>query len=120
LIKRGRKVTIVDTAEVFGEGMIDFRLGLFLEWLGKKGVTTINGAESLEITTEGLIITTKEGKKKTLHADSIIPTSPLKPNTGLLKSLEGKVPEVYAVGDCREPRMIVDAIADGWKIANEI
>ncbi len=120
LIKRGRKVTIVDTAEAFGEGMIDFRLGLFMEWLGKKGVTTINGVKSLEITDEGLVVTTKEGEKQTLHADSIIPTSPLKPNTRLLKSLEGKVPEIYAIGDCREPRMIVDAIAAGWKIANEI
>jgi NADPH-dependent 2,4-dienoyl-CoA reductase/sulfur reductase-like enzyme len=106
LIKRGRKVTIVDTAEAFGEGMIDFRLGLFMEWLGKKGVTTINGVKSLEITDEGVAITTKEGEKRTLHADSILPTSPLKPNTGLLKSLEGKAPEIYAIGDCREPRMI--------------
>jgi 2,4-dienoyl-CoA reductase (NADPH2) len=120
LIKRGRKVAIVDTAEVFGEGMIDFRLGLFLEWLGKKGVTTINGVKSLEITPKGLVITTREGEEQTLHADSIIPTLPLKPDTGLFKSLEGKVPEIYAVGDCQEPRMIVDAIADSWKIANEI
>jgi 2,4-dienoyl-CoA reductase (NADPH2) len=120
LIKRGRKVTIVDTAEAIGEGMIDFRLGLFLEWLDKKGVATINGVKSLEITDEGLVITTKEGEKQTLQADSIIPTSPLKPNTGLLKSLEGRAPEIYAIGDCQEPRMIVDAIADGWRIANEI
>jgi 2,4-dienoyl-CoA reductase (NADPH2) len=120
LIRRGREVTIVDTADEFGEGMIDFRLGLFLGWLGKKGVTTINGAKSLEITDEGVVITTKDGEKQTLHADSIISTSPLKPNTALLESLEGKAPEVYAIGDCQEPRMIVDAIADGWRIANEI
>ena len=120
LIKRGRKVTIVDTAETFGEGMLDFRLGLFGEWLGKKGVTTINGAKSLKITTEGLVVTTKDGKQLTLQADNIIPTSPLKPNAGLLKSLEGKAPEIYAIGDCREPRMIVDAIADGWRVANQI
>ena len=120
LIKRGRKVTIVDTAETFGEGMLDFRLGLFMEWVGKKGVTTINGAKSLEITNEGVVVTTKQGKKETLLADSVIPTSPLKPNTGLLKLLEGKAPEVYAIGDCQEPRMIVDAIAAGWKIANAI
>jgi len=120
LIKRGRKVTIVDTAETFGEGMLDFRLGLFGEWLGKKGVTTINGAKSLKITTEGLVVTTKDGKQLTLQADNIIPTSPLKPDTGLLKSLEGKAPEIYAIGDCREPRMIVDAIADGWRVANQI
>jgi 2,4-dienoyl-CoA reductase (NADPH2) len=120
LIKRGRKVTIVDTAEVPGEGMLDFRLGLFLEWFGKKGMTMLNGVRHMEITDEGLIITTKDGEKKTLQADTIIPTSPLKPDTALFDSLEGKAPEVYAIGDCREPRMIVDAIADGWKLANEI
>jgi thioredoxin reductase len=72
------------------------------------------------ITDKGLVITTRDGEKQTLPADSIVPTSPLAPNTELLKSLEGKAPEVYAIGDCREPRMIVDAIADGWKIANKI
>jgi hypothetical protein len=120
LIKRGREVTIVDTAEDFGDGMIDFRLGLFLGWLDKKGVITINGAKSLEITDEGVVVTTRDGETQTLYADSIIPTSPLKPNAALLESLEGKAPEVYAIGDCREPRMIVDAIADGWRIGNKI
>jgi len=120
LVKRGRKVTIVDTAEALGEGMIDFRLGLVLEWFGKKGVTTINGVKSIEITDQGVVITTKQGDKQTIEADSIIPTAPLAPNIVLLKSLEGKVPEVYAIGDCKEPRMIVDAIADGWRIANTI
>ena len=120
LILRGRNVTIVDTTETFGEGMLDFRLGIFLEWLDKKGVTTMNGVKSLEITDEGLSITTKEGEKCTLKADSIVPISPLAPNTELLKSLEGKAPEIYAIGDCQEPRLIVDAVADGWRIANKI
>jgi 2,4-dienoyl-CoA reductase (NADPH2) len=120
LVKRGRKVTIVDTAEALGEGMIDFRLGLLLDWFNKKGVTTITGAKSMEITDKGLIVATKEGGRQVIEADSIVPATPLASNTGLLKSLEGKVPEIYAIGDCREPRMIVDAIADGWRIANKI
>jgi 2,4-dienoyl-CoA reductase (NADPH2) len=120
LIKRGRQVTIVDSAEVPGEGMIDFRLGLFLEWFSRRGMTMFNGVRAMEITDEGMIVSTKDGEKKILQADSIIPTSPLKPNTELLKSLEGKAPEVYAIGDCREPRRIVNAIADGWRIGNEI
>lgn len=37
-----------------------------------------------------------------------------------LKSLEGKVPEVYAVGDCREPLLIVDASADGSRTARTV
>jgi NADPH-dependent 2,4-dienoyl-CoA reductase/sulfur reductase-like enzyme len=120
LIKRGRKVTIVDTAETFGEGMLDFRLGLFLEWLDKMGVTRINGVKSLTIEDKGLVIITKEGEKQTLQADSIVPTSPLSSNTEFLKRVEGKASEVYAIGDCQEPRMIVDAVADGWEIANKI
>jgi 2,4-dienoyl-CoA reductase (NADPH2) len=45
---------------------------------------------------------------------------PFRPNTELLKVLEGKVPEIYAIGDCSEPRLIVDAIADGYRIARTI
>ena len=120
LVKRGRKVTIVEKAEAIGEEMIDLRLGLILEWFDKKGVTLITGVKSMEITDKGLAITTKEGKKQTIEADSIVPTSRLAPNTGLLKSLKGKAPEVYAIGDCKEPHLIVDAIADGWKIGNKI
>jgi len=120
LVKRGRKVTIVDTAEEMGEGMIDFRLGLVMDWFEKKGVATITGVKSMEITDKGVAITTKEGDRQTIEADSIMPAVPLAPDTGLVKSLEGKAPEVYAIGDCGQPRMIVDAIADGWEIGNKI
>jgi len=73
-----------------------------------------------EITNEGLTLTTKEGNRLTLQADTILPVAPLMPNTDLLKSLQGKVTEISFIGDCREPRMIPDAIADGWKVANTI
>lgn len=120
LLKRGRKVTIVDTAEDVGEGMIDFRLGLVMDWFNKKGVNIVTGVKKMVITDKGLDITTKQGDKQTIEADTIVPTAPLKPNTGLFKSLKGVVPKVYAIGDCKEPRMIVDAIADGWHIANKL
>jgi 2,4-dienoyl-CoA reductase (NADPH2) len=120
LIKRGRKVTIVDTAEAPGESMIDFRLPLALDWFDKKGVGIITQVKDMEITDKGVSFTTKEGDEQFIEADSVIPTAPLTANALLFKSLEGKAPEIYAIGDCQEPRMIVDAIADGWRIANTI
>jgi 2,4-dienoyl-CoA reductase (NADPH2) len=120
LVKRNRKVTIVEEGEVLGKGVIDFRLGLLMDWFQKKGVTMMTGVKSMEITDEGLIITTKEGEKEKIEADSIVHTSPLAADISLFESLKGKVPEVYAIGDCKEPRMIVDAIADGWQIARSI
>ena len=120
LVKRGRRVTIVDTGEVVGEGLVTERKNRLLWWFRKKGVVMLAGVRYEAITDKGLIIIDKEGKRQTLAADSIVPTIPLAPNTALLKSLQGKVSEIYPIGDCREPRLIPDAIADGWRIANKI
>jgi 2,4-dienoyl-CoA reductase (NADPH2) len=120
LVKRGRNVTIVDTSDALGEGMIShLKLQLFW-WFRKKGVTMMPGVKPVAITEKGLTVLTKEGYKQTIEADSIVPAIPMKPNTELLKSLQGKAPEIYAIGDCSNPRLIVDAIADGWRIANSI
>jgi 2,4-dienoyl-CoA reductase (NADPH2) len=120
LVRRKRKVTIVEEGEVLGKGVIDFRLGLLMDWFNRKGVTIMTGVKSIQITDKGVVITTKEGKEETIEADSIVQTSPLTPNISLFESLKGKVPEVYAIGDCKEPRLIVDAIAEGWQIARRI
>jgi pyruvate/2-oxoglutarate dehydrogenase complex dihydrolipoamide dehydrogenase (E3) component len=120
LVKRGRKVTIVDTSEELGEGLAPERKTRLFVWFRKKGVTLISGVKLEEITDKGLTITNKEGKGQTIEADSIVPAMPLAPNTELLKSLEGKVPEIYPIGDCKEPGIIPDAIAGGWQVANKI
>jgi 2,4-dienoyl-CoA reductase (NADPH2) len=120
LVKRGRKVTIVDANPTLGEGLIPERKNRLFSWFRKKGVVMMAGVKYEKITNEGLVVTTKEGSRLTLRADTIIPAIPLRPNTDLLKTFRGRVPEIYLIGDCKEPRMIPEAIADGWKIANTI
>ena len=80
----------------------------------------MSGVKLEEITDKGLTLITKEGKKETIEADTIIPAMPLAANMDILKSLEGKVPEVYIIGDSKEPGLIPDAIAGGWQVANKI
>jgi pyruvate/2-oxoglutarate dehydrogenase complex dihydrolipoamide dehydrogenase (E3) component len=120
LVKRGRKVAIVDTAGQLGEGMISDDPDRLFKWLNQKGATMMAGVKYEEITDEGLVITAKDGERKTLKADTIIAALPLLPNTDFLKSLEGKVPEIYQIGDCREPAFMPEAIADGSRIARVI
>ncbi|HJX13111.1 MAG TPA: FAD-dependent oxidoreductase [Dehalococcoidales bacterium] len=120
LTKRGRKVTIVDTEEALGEGIaVEDQLRLF-PWLDKKGVTRLTGVKYEEITDAGLVITDREGKRRTLEADTVVVALPFLPNTGVLKSLEGKAPETFTIGSCAEPGLIVDAIADGARIGYSI
>ena len=121
LTKRGRQVTIVEKSDVLGQGMVDVIQAYLFVWFRKKGVTLISGVKNyVEITDEGLTIITKEGKKQTLEADIIIPALPLAPAMKLFDSLKGKVPEIYAIGDCKEPLLIADAIGTGSQVARLI
>jgi hypothetical protein len=38
----------------------------------------------------------------------------------MLSALDGKVTEIYTIGDCDDPGLIVDAIGDGWRISKSI
>jgi 2,4-dienoyl-CoA reductase (NADPH2) len=118
LVRRGRKVTIVETSEEIGNGLLEaFVKPYLLDWLDKKGVTMLLGVKVEEIVDGGLIVTTKDGKRQTIEADTIITALPLLPNTELIKELENLVPEVYAIGDCKDPNLVVNAIAEGASIA---
>jgi len=120
LVKRGRKVTIVDTVGQLGEGMPAEDPERLFKWLNQKGATMMAEVKYELITNEGLVIITKDGERKTLKADTIITALSLLPNTDLLKSLEGKATEIYQIGDCREPAFMPEAIADGSRIARVI
>jgi 2,4-dienoyl-CoA reductase (NADPH2) len=120
LVKRGRRVTIVEESDQMGEGMIRHLKDQLFYWFREKGVVMLPGAKPVVVTEKGLTVLTKEGYRRTIAADSVIPAIPMKPNTELFERLKGKVPEVYAIGDCNNPGLIADAIADGWKIGNVI
>lgn len=120
LVKRGRNVTIVAGDEEISAGLPKRKQQRLVDWLGEKGATMITGATCNKITDKGLIITTKEGKKQTIEADTVVPALPFKPNTKLLDTLKGKVAETYLIGDSNDPRLIIDAIAEGWRVGKAI
>ncbi len=120
LVKRGRRVAVVDTAEELGEGLAPEKRLRLTTWFPQKGVVMMTEVSYEEITDKGLTIMTKEGERQTIKADTIVTCVPLVPNNELLKRLQGKVPEIHAIGDGKEPRLILDAIADGSRIAHAI
>jgi 2,4-dienoyl-CoA reductase (NADPH2) len=120
LVKRGRTVTIVEPTDVIGEGVIDFRLGLTLDWFAAQGVRIITGARDIEVTKSGLKFKDKEGNKVELEADTVVPTSPLEPDDELYEKLEGKLPELYLIGDARQAGMIVHAVRAGFQTAKAL
>ncbi len=120
LTKRGRKVTVVDSAKQPGESMVDALLGHLMAWFGRKGTAVINGVTELKILDDGVTFIDAKGKRTTLKADTIIPALPMVPDNSLAETLKGKVPEVIQVGDCKEPLLIADAIGTGLRSIREI
>jgi hypothetical protein len=55
-----------------------------------------------------------------MQADTIVLALGLKPNNGLVEGLAGKTSEVYPIGDCTEPRKVINAIWEGFRIARLI
>jgi 2,4-dienoyl-CoA reductase (NADPH2) len=120
LVKRGRKVTVVDiNVEMGKEVVLNYKVRLFW-WLEQKGVSLLAGVKYEEITDKGLTITTGEGVKRTLEADTILPALAIKPDTAFARSLKGTAPEIHQIGDCGNPALILDAIGDGSRIGRAI
>jgi 2,4-dienoyl-CoA reductase (NADPH2) len=129
LVRRGRQVTIVEQSGILGEGvpMIKWGGGHLERWIYEHVHNIVFGARLEEITDKGLVIsqgchftTEEERVKTTIPGDTIILALPLSTNLGMMKILKNKVKEVYAVGDCQEPRLIIDAIREGNHIARTI
>jgi len=116
LVRRGREVTVVEASDKFGANMVAITANQLVPWLIGQGVTMLSEVKYEEITDKGLVITGKEGKKQTIEADNILPALPLSVNAELFEAIAGKVPEIYQIGDCRDPQRIIHAIHDGSRI----
>ena len=123
LLKRGRKVTIVtdEAPDKWGEGLPNLNNYKLNVWFAQQDIEIIRGVQYQEITQRGLIIATAEGEERVLKADSIMPVFPLRADEDLYQTLQGKVPEVFSIGACKNPKaLIVDAIADASEVASSI
>jgi 2-enoate reductase len=114
LAREGKKVTIVDMLPEVACDLTRADQMYLLEELSKNGVTILTNHEIEEFTAEGLTATEKEGKQKTLKADTIILALGSKSENKLAEDLRGKASELYVVGDCVKPRKIWDAIHEGF------
>ncbi|MFA4836558.1 MAG: NAD(P)/FAD-dependent oxidoreductase, partial [Dehalococcoidia bacterium] len=117
LADRGRQVTITRRGSEMALNMPSHLRAFLLPRLREKGVTMMTGVKYEQITDKGLTVTGRDGQSQLIEADTIVLAAGARPNTELMSKLQGKVPEIYAVGDCSEPRGILEAIADGSRIA---
>lgn len=114
LAERCRSVTLVDENSIWGDEPL-------LRSPSMEKVRRMPQVQYGDITEKGLIVTTREGRRQFIEADTIISASSPRLNTELFQAILGKVPEAYLVGsDDKEPGSIMNAIGNGYRIASAI
>lgn len=120
LAERGKHVTIVEmTAKVASDMFVSHRLHM-LKCLHRAGVKILTETRVLEIMEKGVRIGNKQDEKSLLEADTIVLATGMKPTTGFWEILRGKIPEIYFIGHCVEPRKMMMAIWEGFRTARLI
>ncbi len=121
LAEQGNQVTVIKRRSTVAEDMEPINRQVLLNKLREHKVTILTGQRAMEITDEGVgIVDIVSGQKRVISADIIVLALGATPVRSLAESLEDKSVELYLIGDCQEPRMILDAIAEGFLIGYNI
>jgi len=119
LTRKGKDITIVEMLKKVGKDVGKTSLWVMRKRLKDQGVKIVTEARVEEITKEGVRI--EKGNSRTiLEADTVVLAVGAKSNNKLYEELQGKVQELYAIGDCKEPRKAMDAIYEGAVIGRKI
>ena len=115
LAEQGKKVTIIEVLKRMANDMFIMTRRRLMDGLRSKKVTLLANATCEEIKEGSVQVTTADGKKETIPADTVIIAIGYKANDRLYKALEGKVPEIYSVGNSAKPRRIFEAVTEGYQ-----
>ncbi len=118
LAKKGKKVTIVEMLDaILKETMPSRNRDMLLIELAKDKVEVMTDTRAQEVTGQGLVVTTKDGSRQVISADTIVLAAGSKPDVELYQKITGKFPQVYSVGDCVKCGLVIDAIWPAYETA---
>lgn len=88
--------------------------------LPKLGIKALTGTRVEEVADKSVTVVNPEGKKSKIEADTVILSLGYATNKELYNSLEGKIKELFAIGDCVKPRRIKNAVHEAAFVARQI
>ena len=101
LNQRGRVVTVIDEAPVFGAGLSVVRRMAVRDELAEHGVAMHPGSTSIRIEDGQVCFADASGQMQTVAADHVIVARGAAGDTTLAEQLTGAGQRVYPVGDCQ-------------------
>jgi 2-enoate reductase len=123
LAQQGKNVTIVEMLPELLDGtprVPRMNRTMLLDMVAYNKINVITGACMNEVTDEGIIVSGGKFDRKLIEADDVVLALGLQAEDSLYNALIGKIAQLYALGDCREPRNIMGAVWDSYELARTI
>ncbi|MFC1929755.1 FAD-dependent oxidoreductase [Chloroflexota bacterium] len=128
LAERGKEVTMVEerglefslTGGLASDMEPALRAWFLFELWPKFDVQLIPYSTFVSVTDGGAIVSDRNGDQRTIKGDTIIFCVGLSSDKRVAQTLKKKVPELYEIGDCVEPRKIIDAVHEGAHVGRMI
>jgi 2,4-dienoyl-CoA reductase-like NADH-dependent reductase (Old Yellow Enzyme family)/thioredoxin reductase len=118
LCQKGKQVTVVEKLKRIGTGMGITALATLMDRLTEYEAKMLVLSEVEEVI-EGGVVILRDGERKTVKAETVVLAVGLRPYKDLEKELSG-VTDLYLIGDCVEPRNILEAKEEAVRIALQI
>jgi 2,4-dienoyl-CoA reductase-like NADH-dependent reductase (Old Yellow Enzyme family)/thioredoxin reductase len=122
LVEKGNGVTVVAVVEMLDRMAATISptyRPFFLARLKKMGIRMETRTTVEEIKEKGVVVNRK-GVPDYIEADFVVLAVGLKSDPALPETFRLSAPEVFSIGDCVEPRMIREAIEEGFIVGMKI
>ncbi len=120
LSEMGKEVTLVEMLEEIASDLVGHLKHYLSLRLAEKGVTILTSTKVKELGKGYAVVEDASGVRKIDGFDVIVLAVGSKPDDRIARSLEGKVPELYVIGDASQPREALEAVYEGEEIALKI
>ncbi|MCP4252576.1 MAG: FAD-dependent oxidoreductase [Candidatus Scalindua sp.] len=125
--KGKRNVNILEMKNKIGGGFGISTRWVILKQVQDAGINSITGIKVKNISSKSInkkdkvcVTYEKDNKDIKIVADTVIIAAGYKSNQGLTKKLNGKIEELYKIGDCVEVRTALEAIHEGFEVGLKI
>jgi 2,4-dienoyl-CoA reductase (NADPH2) len=119
LAQQNKKVSLVTRRRLGRDIGNAANLAMMRDLLIEHSVYIYPDSEVMEISDRG-VLSVNFGSLFFLKADTVVLASGFKPEKGLIEKLSPLVPDIYAIGDCVEPKDALEAINQGVEVGNKI
>ncbi len=111
-----KKVSVIEMLETAAHDTDFITRADVLSRMKESGIEILTGRKAEKIDSGELLLKGSDGKEERIKADFIVLALGAVPAGDLKMKLQGKVKEVYTIGDARQPGKIMDAVYEGFRL----